>query len=439
MIFRNSTRAVLFMVMGLLLMGLAQLMFSADVWKNPVQTVILENGVKLYYQKDTTSAVSVVQVLIRGGRSNEPQDMKGLAYMAFRFALEIPDDAKLREIMSQATRIYLISMPDYSLLSILSLSDNIESALKISSKIILKPLISNVRISRLKKTMEYLREMEQDEPETLAFLTQQSNLFGTDSYTGSDYGTKESVKSIKKKDVDNFYKNHFHSENVSLIVTSDLGMEAISEILENYFEKIPKSQPKSPLPFQQGSRPEESVDFVEKDNVQSLISVAFPLGDINPKDYLLGLLLEQAMGKGIGSRLWKLRAEDKLAYTVNANLTQMRHEGMLEMFLQTESQKQKPARLALNRIITEMASQGMSEEELEMTKTFTKASFLRNNERKDVRTRTIARIIALGLDIDFLNDIMNQIDQVTLEEMNAFIQKILNPRNAVELTVGPEK
>ncbi|MFC2158401.1 M16 family metallopeptidase [Acidobacteriota bacterium] len=439
MIFKKSTRTVLSIVLGTLLMGLAQFMFSTDVWKYPVQTVEMENGMQLYYQKDTTSAVSVVQVLIRGGRINEPQDMKGLAYMAFRFALEIPDDAKLREMMSQATRIYLISMPDYTLLSILSLSDNIESAIKISSKIMLKPLISNVRIGRLKETMEYLRDMEQDEEETLAFLTQQSNLFGSDSYSGSDYGTEESVKSIKKKDVDSFYRNHFHSENVSIIVTSDLEMEAISKMLEKYFEKIPKSQVGNPLPFQKDSRPEESVDFIEKDNVQSLISVAIPLGEMDPKEYILGLLLEQAMGKGIGSRLWKLRAEDKLAYTVNANLTQMRHEGMLELFLQTESQKQKPARLALNGIITEMASQGMSEEELEMTKTFTKASFLRNNERKDIRTRTIARILALGLDIEFLNSIMNQIDQVTLEEMNAFIQKILDPRNAVELTIGPEK
>ena len=163
---------------GLVLWMAFQPSSLADVWRNPVRVTTLENGMKLYYQQDKASAVSAVQILVPGGRLDEPMEKKGLAYMAARFALEIPDDTKLQEIMSQATRIYLISMPDYSLITILSLSEHIDRAVQISAEIMRKPLISGIRISRLKETMEYLRESEKDDPENLAFLIQQSNLSG---------------------------------------------------------------------------------------------------------------------------------------------------------------------------------------------------------------------------------------------------------------------
>jgi predicted Zn-dependent peptidase len=42
----------------------------------------------------------------------------------------------------------------------------------------------------------------------------------------------------------------------------------------------------------------------------------------------------------------------------------------------------------------------------------------------------------LGLD-SFMN-IFDAVDRIELEEMNAYIHKVLDPKNRVKVTVGPE-
>jgi predicted Zn-dependent peptidase len=71
--------------------------------------------------------------------------------------------------------------------------------------------------------------------------------------------------------------------------------------------------------------------------------------------------METALGKGIGSRLWPLRAEHKLAYTVDARLTQMRCSDMLELYLKTDNEKRAEAEQALNQVITELYENGLSD------------------------------------------------------------------------------
>ena len=83
---------------------------------------ILENGLTLIYQKDSASAITVVQVLIRGGQQADPDDKQGLAYLTTRLALEIPDNKKAQNLMSQASRIYMTCYGNYSIITITRVS-----------------------------------------------------------------------------------------------------------------------------------------------------------------------------------------------------------------------------------------------------------------------------------------------------------------------------
>lgn len=409
---------------------------GSSFWKYPVDNKILSNGLTIYAQKDDSSAITVLQILVKGGKGVEPEGKDGLAYLTTRLTLEIPDQGKIQELMSQATHLSMAGRGDYSVVNIACLSENLEDTLDLVSAIMRKPLFSGLRIDGVKKLMNRQREVIEDDSVSLANETVVESFFEGTAYARPVYGTEDSLKTIKKDDIEDFYSRYFRAGNMAISVATDLETDDIFSLLEEHFSKFPEGTVAAPeeISFSTAGQKSQSI---EKETLQSLVSLAYPLPPVTPRDFIRGQLLENLMGKGLNSRLWYLRSEMKLAYNVNARATQFRGGGVLEAYLETDQTKKDRALEELKRVLDDLYTNGIGEEELEVTKVLYKAALLRENETKDQRTQTIAEMEALGLGNDFLNRIFQEIDAVTADEMNAFIKDILDPEKAVELIIGP--
>ena len=408
-----------------------------SAWKIPPKKLSLENGLTYIYQKDISSAVTVVQVLISGGKRDEPKGKEGLAYLTTRLAISIPDQRKVQDLMDQATRLTLDCKSDYSFINISCLSENLDDSLETTSKIMLDPLFSGLKIDGVKKQMNRRRESAEDDSIQMAHDAYFDIFFKDTPYGSSSFGTEDSIKAIKKKDIENFYKSHFVAGNMVVVVTSNLEEEEISKLLDKYFKKFPQGTLSEPVPLTINP-PAEKSHTLERDTEQTLASYAFPLPRINARNLILAYMLENLLGKGFNSRLWPLRQKEKLAYLVNSRANQLREGGFMEAYLETENSKKDVAMDALNKVLLELYEEGISEEELQVTKTNSKANFLRSNETKDVRSITIAYYEALGVGYDFINSFFSEIDATSLEEFNAYIKEVLNPEKGVSITIGPK-
>jgi predicted Zn-dependent peptidase len=94
--------------------------------------------------------------------------------------------------------------------------------------------------------------------------------------------------------------------------------------------------------------------------------------------------------------------------------------------------------VALRKILTDLYEDGIEDKELEVTKIYSKAAFLRNNQAKGIRTQNLAYFEALGLGHEFLNKFFEEIDSISLEDINSYIKDVLNPENGIEIVVGPK-
>ncbi|MCK4930632.1 MAG: insulinase family protein [Candidatus Aminicenantes bacterium] len=408
-----------------------------SAWKIPPKQLSLENGLTYIYQKDVSSAVTVVQVLIRAGKRDEPKGKEGLAYLTTRLAIAIPDQRKVQDLMDQATRLTMDSKSDYSFINISCLSENLDDSLETMTKIMRDPLFSGLKIDGIKKQMNRRRESAEDDSIQVAHDACFEIFFKDTPYGSSMFGTEESVKAIKKKDIENFYKSHFVARNMVVVCTSNLEEEEISKLVEKYFIKFPAGTLSEPEPLTINP-PSEKSHSLERDTEQTLASYAFPLPRINARNLILAYMLENLLGKGFNSRLWPLRQKEKLAYLVNSRANQLKEGGFIEAYLETENSKKDLAMDALNKVLLELYEEGVSEKELQVTKTNSKANFLRNNETKNVRSITIAYFEALGVGYDFINRYFSEIDSTSLEEFNAYIKEVLNPEKGISIAVGPK-
>ena len=81
-------------------------------------------------------------------------------------------------------------------------------AIKLSTQILKDPLISGLRIDRIKDSMNHYRKLQEDEPINAAHTAALDSLFFESPYAGSTFGTEKSLKGIKKRDVENYFNSY---------------------------------------------------------------------------------------------------------------------------------------------------------------------------------------------------------------------------------------
>jgi zinc protease len=260
--------------------------------------------------------------------------------------------------------------------------------------------------------------------------------FDGSGYGSALYGTEESLKAIEKKDITSFYKSRFTQSGIFFAVCSDLEADGIRRLLEKYLAGFPAGELETLAPVPP-SLPADKKIVLVKDTKQTYVGRAFLLPTVSASDFAKGYLLEVLLGSGPGSRLWDLRAKERLAYSVNARTTWMKTGGVLEAYLETDHSKRTRAEAALDAVLADLHDKGVSEDELAMTKAMAGSGFLRANEAKDARARTMGLFETLGLGADYLSGIFRAMDAVSAGDLNAFIDRVLDPARALGILVGP--
>lgn len=401
------------------------------------ETLQLSNGLKVIYERNDASNITVCQILVFGGKKAEPPGKEGLSYMTARLTLEFPDFRTLQIMMDQATELNAAGRMDHSQIGIACLSENFGETIKQVSQIFLEPLFSSIRIDSAKKFMIRIKDLQDEEPLEIAGQSALDSFFAGTAYSGSAYGTEESLKAIKKKDIDTFYENFFRSDNMVVAVVSDLSRSEIQEVLEKYLLQVPPGPTKKIDADFSARIPGDRQLSIKKDTKQTLILAAYPLPGISRRNYIFSHFLYTLIGQGPNSLLWPLRLEKKLAYNVNTRLDLFSEGGVLEAYLETDNEKTEMARQAIQEVLSDLFERGMTEEELETTKSYYRGTLLRESESKADRAQAIIDLEALGLGHEFLGLIFDEIETVTLEEINGFIKTTLDPKKRLDIVVGP--
>jgi zinc protease len=407
---------------------------NADVRDRAAGKRTLENGMILISETDGTTATTAIQILVRGGKRAQPHGQEGLAFLATRLAVEIPDENKVQDLIGMASRFQVGVTGDHSFIQLECLSGQLEATLKIVSEIVSDPLFSGLRIDSVKRFAEHQGRIEEDDSVSLGHLAALRAFSGTPGYGGSVYGDKTTLAGIKGKSITEFYRRYFVAPNMILAVSSD--RQDAAGLVEKAFAGFPTV----PAPASQTAvfrLPGDREITLTRETRQVFIGEAFRLPELSPRNYALGLLLENILGKGPGSRLWPLRAEKRLAYNVNAVATQMTDGGMIEAYLETDKNKRLEAREALRNVLSELRQSGVTEGDLRAARVSVWAGFLRDNEARPARTLNLAAFEALGLGLDLYNGLRTELEAVSLEETNAFVKGVLAPESAVSVLIGP--
>ncbi|EJB38188.1 peptidase M16 inactive domain protein [Helicobacter pylori NQ4161] len=118
----------------------------------------------------------------------------------------------------------------------------------------------------------------------------------------------------------------------------------------------------------------------------------------------------------------KIRVQEGLAYSVyiRSNFSKVAH--FASGYLQTKLSTQAKSVALVKKIIKEFIEKGMTQQELDDAKKFLLGSEPLRNETISSRLNTTYNYFYLGLPLDFNQTLLDQIQKMSLKEINDFIK-----------------
>ena len=407
-----------------------------EVDANGYGKTTLSNGITLIVNHDETTSLTAGRVLIGGGVLTESKDNNGITNLMTRMLLKGNREMTADEISERleylGVNMSVSCYRDYSTLSFQCLSENFDEVLEIVAASLTGAAFPEDELIKLKQEVEGQIKAADD------YLPQaSSNLFwmtiyGNEGYGLPTLGTLESLPNIGVEDIKDHYAKYVGGENIIISVASDIPPAQVAAKIDNDFKSLQAKAEAISKPSLTAQA--EKTGFIPYERNQSFIYLGVALDHLTPGEVPYLFLLNEVMGNGVGARLWYLRQKEKLAYAIYTQYAFDKHDAIFRAGIGTDTTKVKKALKLLNLEWNKMINDGITEAELTDARINMKNSLFFWIDRKSNRANNMAYLEYVGYGYNFVLDMIDMIDGISLAEVNGFIKnKISKDRTYVSI------
>jgi len=202
----------------------------------------LDNGIEVLGAVNSETPTVAIQLRIEAGQRSESLDKLGLAAMTAAMLNESTTQRTNEELSNELQKIGATVQfgagNDNTILTIRSLSENLDETLVIAAERLLQPKFDEDDFERVKaQTLQAIRQGKK-QPATTAATVYQMLLYGKDnSFSYLNIGTEESVVELTLDDVKGFYADNYSPTITSIVAVSDQAQDALVKklsVFENW-------------------------------------------------------------------------------------------------------------------------------------------------------------------------------------------------------------
>lgn len=417
-------------------------LFSASLGaETPLSPLKLqtEPPLNIVYLQDKNSAITEFQIHLGAGIRSVPGNLRGLAFLAARTAMEIPSADSVKKLMEMGTRLSSWVEGDRAILSMTTLSDHFPASLEILATMLNRPLVTGIRIQRIKEWMQYRERAENDSPLAVVMQAMVDHFLGAKGYAGSGTGCESTRSAITRAHVARHLEAHYHAARMWISVVSDLEAEQVQALLREKFKlQVSQNPPPSSAPATAVACP-CSGDFNRNGGrklLQPLAAWGMPLPPLDADSFATARVLSRLLAKGPGSLAWHLRDPLGLAYTVGCDVSHFQGGGVLLVFMRTGPKQVARACKEMEALLNELVEKGVSQEQLSAAVRLERVAWQRGLQSKSDKARLLGAFAQNGPGIDEFMRYDQRLQRLTTEAINLFLRQCLPAQNRRRILMG---
>jgi zinc protease len=334
------------------------------------QKRILPNGLTVIVQEDRSAPVASVQAWCGTGSVDENEHLGAglshiLEHMLFKGTTANPANAIAQKVQDVGGYINAYTSFDRTVFWIDVPKDGVPVALEVLSDAMMN---STLPVEEYAKEQEVIRRefaMGMDDPDRMAGQLLFATAYQHHPYRLPVIGQLDVYNQLTRDHVVQYYRARYVPNNLTFIVVGDVDSDAVYRQLGDFFKDHPaKSLQPVFIPSEppQLGRRESRQEFVTE---LTRLSLAWHIPEITHPDVPALDLLSTILGDGRSSRLYRqIREEKGLAYGVSAFSYTPGDPGLLGIDATVEPEKREATRDLILKIIEEIKTDGVTDEEL---------------------------------------------------------------------------
>ncbi len=265
--------------------------------------------------------------------------------------------------------------------NITCMKKDIYACLSMLSELLTGSTFSQKNIEKAKEELYSEIDISRDEIFQHSYLELKKYFFGNHPYAMNPLGRKESIKTISRKDILNFYHNRvLQPKKGVLSMCGPFESDTITQWCEDLFDRIP-------VPYETIAYGNNDADYlsgrkaITMPKKQSVIMIAYPGAIIKSEDRIRLKLISAILSGSDGILFKKLRDKVGISYAQGAFELSGLSAGMFTAYVATDKKNVKKAEQIIKDAIRSLLS-GFSEKELKEAKKSLIGDYLRMLEKK---------------------------------------------------------
>jgi len=400
---------------------------------NKFETQTLQNGLQILWLPDTSLPRTSLQLIIKTGSVYESAPEAGLNSLVAgmlsestkkRSALEMAE-----QLESNAIDFSSKGQADFTFLSVSALNIKKEQMLDFFTESLFEPAFKEADFKRrLSNTLAGIKKIA-DQPAQVADIMMLKNLYTNHAYGRLVSGSPDTLTKFEPSDCSRFYKSYYRPQRAMLAVTGHFDDDFKKQIIKSFltwekWEDLGQALPPQ-MPPQMGH-----VFVNKKDLEQTEIRFAHLGISRNNPDYLALRLANMPLGGSFASRLnQKIRDDLGLTYNINSSFDTQWLSGNFDISTFTRHDKVSEMVVNVNQVFKEFAEKGITGSELSSAKAILIGQFPMALETTDRMAFNALSLWAYGVSFDYLTQFQENVNAITLEQVNQAIKKHFFPEN----------
>jgi predicted Zn-dependent peptidase len=319
------------------------------------------------------------------------------------------------------------------------LSEHLPAAAAVMCDLIFRPLLRPADLELERNVVLEEIGMVEDTPDDLVFELHNELLWGDHPLGYSILGTRVSVSVLTADDLRDLHERAYHPTQIVLAAAGNVDHEALLEALDtNGWGDIPRGRADvfaAPDP-----RPAEpSRRHVERDSTQTHIVFGTPtVSHADPRRYAVALA-SAYVGGGMSSRLFqRVREELGLAYAIQTFHSLHAQTGIHGVYVGTSPETAGKAVEAIEEELARVATNGMTEAEIRMTKDQLKGQLTISLEGPTSRMYRLAAAELYDEPFLSVDDMLQEVEGLTVDTIDAVCHELFDPAQQRVLSLGPD-
>jgi len=388
------------------------------------------NGVEIpvVFEKDTSLPIASVQLVVKNAGSMEDGANEGiakfLAAMLGEGTKEMGATAFAEELEFRAISLGAHSGVETLVFEASALKEQFPYAMDMLKKLLKSPNFSKESFDKIKLLTLGMLSNKESDFDYIANLNLQKLIFENTPFAHAYSGDVKSIKALKLKDVESFYKERVNLESLIIVAGGDIELAELKKLLLPVLAEIKHGKRREITHFDANKNAKELIVDKESEQAYIYFGAPFYMKSGDPEAYKAKVASFILGESGFGSRLMEeIRVKRGLAYSSYSRSSIGKSSSSFTGHLQTKNENLEEAKKVVASEIKRFVDEGVSEEELAQAKRFLLGSEPLRNETLSQRLSRAFFEYYSGFELGHSKKQLEKIEKLSLEELNSFIKK----------------